>query len=323
MAPLSKDTVELATSIAEPTFPQADTQPKPAPGPSGHLRSDALSLEVAVKVHGSRVTQAPHGGAPNTEPFEEQSSTMIVFPQGGVLRLATAVNTGQMLVLTNSKTRQDAICRVVKVRANSNLPGYVEVEFTHQQPGYWGVNFPSQGPAATTQASSAPAFVPPQPEARQKEKPADDVSWRPASSPLGPAPKSLEAHQPLKELKPAVPPTRIAPPPKPETSFISIGSQEDVQAFASSTAAVKPGRTSETNERTFVSSAAGTPAAVDVSTGSEPTAPGSLSIAELRGDAPASPRVSIASAEVSETLRAAAAAAEETAENTQPVFGRF
>jgi hypothetical protein len=124
------------------------------------LRADALSLEVPVKVHGSRVTEVARGAAPHTEPFEEETGTMIVFPHGGVLRMSTAVTASQMLVVTNLKTRQDAICRVVKVRTFSNMQGYVEVEFTHQQPGYWGVHFPSEGPAQASASEPVPVIVP-------------------------------------------------------------------------------------------------------------------------------------------------------------------
>jgi periplasmic protein TonB len=116
---------------------------------TGQLRSDAVSLDVPVKIHGSRVTEVVLGVTPHTEPFEEHTSTMIVFPVGGVLRMSTPVSAGQAIVVTNLKSGQDAICRVVKVRTNPNLHSYVEIEFTHPQPGYWGVHFPSDGPLPT------------------------------------------------------------------------------------------------------------------------------------------------------------------------------
>ena len=144
MAPLTKDSVEAASPVASTPVVQTGAQSKP----TSSLRADALSLEVAVKVHGSRVIEVARGTAPRTEPFEEQTVTMIVFPQGAVLRMATLVNVSQMLVLTNIKTKQDSICRVLKVRPNANQGSYVEVEFTHRQPGYWGVQFPSEGSVA-------------------------------------------------------------------------------------------------------------------------------------------------------------------------------
>jgi periplasmic protein TonB len=161
MTPL-KETLEVGQVPAS----QEGSRPKPD---SGHLRSDAVSLDVPVKVHGSRVVEVVRGTTSHTEPFEEETSTMIVFPLGGVLKMTTQVSVGQAIVLTNLKTRQDAICRVVKTRANPNLHCYVEVEFSHPQPGYWGVRFQSDGPepspkvASPAAASSAPARVTPAP----------------------------------------------------------------------------------------------------------------------------------------------------------------
>ena len=153
MTPL-KDTLEAAAPVAEATTTQVSERPK---SDTGQLRADAVSLDVPVKVHGSRVTEVIRGITPHTEPFEEQTSTMIVFPQGGVLRMSTGVAAGQMVVLTNLKSGHDAICRVVKVRAYAQTQSYVELEFTNRQPGYWGVHFASDG------VEPVKAFVPPPP----------------------------------------------------------------------------------------------------------------------------------------------------------------
>jgi len=163
MAPLIKDSLDVANSTTTSELAASPTSaaPKPAAPSSPALRANALSLEVPVKVHGSRVTDVARGVAPHTEPFEEETGTMIVFPHGGVLRMSTAVTVSQMLVVTNLKTRQDAICRVVKVRTFTNMQGYVEVEFTHQQPGYWGVHFPSEGPAQPSTPAPAIPVAPP------------------------------------------------------------------------------------------------------------------------------------------------------------------
>ena len=148
MTPLTKETVEATSQTAESAVPRTVA---PAPNPT-RQRSEAVSLEIPIKVHGSRVTEVVMGITPHTEPFEEQSTTMIVFAQGGVLKMSTPVTTGQMMVLTNLKTRQDVICRVLKVRNNPNLQSYVEIEFTHPQPGYWGVFFPSDDSESAPQA---------------------------------------------------------------------------------------------------------------------------------------------------------------------------
>src|SRR5271156_2176076 len=308
MAPLTKDSVEVAGSVGEAATIRPAPPAKPAPAAGGQLRADARSLEIPVKVHGSRVADAANGAAPRTEPFEEQTSTMIVFPQGSVIRMSTAVNIGQMLVVTNLKTRQDAICRVVKVRTFTNMQGYVEVEFTHKQEGYWGVQFSGAGavPASgvVPPAAASPAPIP----AAVVSVPAQTSSVVAPSVPVGPvkAAQEIPAAPPVPKFVPAppvapvippapvaqvsqvvpapvqpaivapvaqvsyvaplppptfVPPpppppavvvpvaqaTYVAPPPEPaaakqETPFVWIGTQEEVQPSASSTATVvKPG----------------------------------------------------------------------------------
>src|SRR5271168_2723864 len=229
MAPLTKDTSEVTNSTAE----SGSSNRAPAKAsPAGHLRSDAVSLEVPVKVHGSRVTEVAREITPHTEPFEEQTSTMIVFPQGAVIRMSTSVNVGQMLVVTNLKSRQDAICRVVKVRTFSNLQGYVEVEFAHKQPGYWSVYFPSEGPAIVNKPAQPAAVAPAVPAVSKKPvSSASDISWAPAPSANASEEKPSEAASFPTAIKPPIaPPPQVISPAKPEPSFVSIGRQEQVQA---------------------------------------------------------------------------------------------
>jgi TonB family protein len=260
MAPLIKDSPDVANATTAAPTAQTSVPPKPAAASGGTLRADALSLEVPVKVHGSRVSEAAGGVAPRTEPFEEEASTMIVFPHGGVLRMSTAVTASQMLVVTNLKTRQDAICRVVKVRTFSNMQGYVEVEFTHQQPGYWGVHFPSEGPAAVRASETAPAVSAAAPVVI-REAPVKAAPIQNASAPVAPAaPVSFVAPTPA----PVAPPSVVVPPPaapvasvafnpppapppaipaapsKPEPAFISLGTQEKVEPAASATSPAPP-----------------------------------------------------------------------------------
>ena len=347
MAPLTKDSVEVTNSGTQTAVPQAGALPKQASAGGGHLRADALSLEVPVKVHGSRVTEVARGVAPRTEPFEEQTSTMIVFPQGAVLRMSTAVSASQMLVVTNLKTRQDAICRVIKVRTFSNMQGYVEVEFTHKQPGYWGVNFPSEGPAPSNQAAPAiPAVTPiAVPESPVKTSAIQNVSPTPATLPstVAPAPPlaPVAAPPPLASAPAAftpVTPTSVAPasvpPSKPESNFAPIGTQEEVQPAASATTpvAVKfvapvrpipsapvsastPAHTERVHEKIVPeipkpSIAAQALAEANIDITAEPAAPSTLSLNEVRGDESAATGVLAADAGL--------AAAEEQDEASAP-----
>jgi TonB family protein len=291
MAPLTKDTLEATNSVAEASGsnPGASTKSEQA----GHLRADAVSLEVPVKVHGSRVTEVVRGVTPHTQPFEEQTSTMIVFPQGAVIRMSTSVNVGQMLVVTNLKSRQDAICRVVKVRTFSNLQGYVEVEFTHKQPGYWSVYFPSEG-SATANRSAQPAAV--EPTAPASKKPlvssAPDISWAPAPPANSIAEKPIEATPAPTPVKPPTVAPQVVSPAKPEPSFISIGRQEQVQPAASTITpptapAIIPGF--ETSKRTPAQKKTDVESATNFSAAPIVEAPSAISSADLHAPTPAAP----------------------------------
>jgi TonB family protein len=239
MTPI-KETLESGSSSADTELSQGKARPRPE---SPHLRADAVSLELPVKVHGSLISNAVAGAAPQAQPFEEQTTTMIVFPQGGVLKMSTPVSAGQVMVLTSLKSRQDSICRVLKVRAYAKAQSYVEVEFTSPQPGYWGVYFPSDGPAVSRTAppeppvvSKVPAEAPPAPPANSAENKVQEVSWAPASSPRAPAAMQPElavrAESPQPAAVPPPPPPKLKPP---LSSFVSIGSKEDVELAASST----------------------------------------------------------------------------------------
>ena len=171
-----------------------------------------------MRVYGSRITQVPGQAEPNSEPFEEQTSTMIVFPQGAVLRMSTNVGVGQMLVVTNAKTKADAICRVVKVRTFSNTQGYVEVEFTTSQKNYWGVRFPSDGPAPAAPAPSAPvaAVPPPAPVAQKLVEPVKAPAPAPvAAVPNVEAPKQPAPVAPVVTPAPVSTTPAVVPPPAP------------------------------------------------------------------------------------------------------------
>jgi TonB family protein len=293
MAPLTKDAVEVPKSAGSAAAPTT----APPQQSSGQLRSDAVSLEIPMKIHGSRVTEVVRGMTPHTEPFEEETSTMIVFPHGAVVRMATAVNAGQMLVLTNSRTRQDAICRVVKVRTFSKMQAYVEIEFTHAQPGYWGVTFPGSAPAPAaakpaTPAPAAPLPVtpPPAPAANaapklKTEAPAPEISWAPArpAAPTVPPPSNPADASRSNETKTTTAPAVSAPPPSrpapAESAFISIGSHESVEVPATSTSRLFAKIAAESEKEEAKKSAA------IESPQAPPTMPiHSLSMKELLGD---------------------------------------
>jgi protein TonB len=279
----SKETLE----VGESPVSQGNSRPK---AESGHLRSDAVSLDVPIKVHGSRVTEVVRGTTAHTEPFEEQTTTMIVFPQGGVLRMSTVVSMGQAMVLTNLKSRQDAICRVVKVRTNPNMHSYVEIEFNQPQPGYWGVYFPSDGPELAKK--TAPA-VPPA-----------------MSIPSAPTTPSVAQQTEVTVKEKTVLEAPAALEPVPHTSL--TGPRDATAAVVESEKQIHPSEAP--NKRTGFDRPTMTPAAPSPA----------LSLAELRGDASAVSPKSSSGADVAEELEAGSQAIEGSSAGKESVtFGRF
>jgi TonB family protein len=328
MAPLTKDTLEAANTTSEAAVPKIGAPAKSAQS-GNSVRADAVSLEIPVNVHGSKVTEVVRDVTPHTEPFEEQTATMIVFPQGGVLRMSTSVSVGQMLVVTNLKSRQDAICRVVKVRTFSNLQGYVEVEFTHPQPGYWGVYFPSD--ASPRANKTVPSAAPVAAEPSAMEKPAapvssaQDVSWAPAAAAKSATQKPLDANPFASDAKlaPAAP-VPAAPVGKPETTFISIGSQEKVQPAASATVTTKPAAPVKSQPESQREPAVELPKPISVfnfPAAPPAPAPPSLSMDELRGDAASNNP--LASLEASSAAESDSAAPEEPSPRTDRAGSTF
>lgn len=243
----TKEALEVPNAIKDTTTPKANAS-------AGHLRADAVSLDVPVKVHGTRVIEAKRGVVPQTEPFEETTSTMIVFPLGAVVKMETAVVGGQMVVVTNLKSGHDAICRIVKVRPYAQKHCYVEIEFTHRQPGYWGVQFASDSAAGASPigphvaALNSPAAPPVSVDMKIEkghEADGDEKVWELAGSSLpklstvgmATAPAvPLPSPSPAAPLSAAAPTLASAPrPSKPESAFAPIGSQEKVQEAASAT----------------------------------------------------------------------------------------
>src|SRR6201984_1829203 len=295
MAPLTKDSVEAASPVAGTPAAQTGTQSKP----TSSLRADALSLEVAVKVHGSRVIEVARGTAPRTEPFEEQSVTVIVFPQGAVLRMTSAVNVSQMLVLTNIKTKQDSICRVLKVRPNANQGSYVEVEFTHRQPGYWGVQFPSE------ESVGPNAIAPPHQNLESH-----------TTSPVAAVPMTRPTTV-TREVKPATvaPTAAFAPRAKPESPFISIGSQEKVQEAASATAITKQLFPVEQRLESQTMASVAKNISVNDPLPAPPYTPLSVSMDDFRGDADSASAASVSTPTDEESASANLSASAEATAN--------
>jgi periplasmic protein TonB len=99
---------------------------------------DAVAHEAKVVVTGAR----PSDNTRSRELFAEDTTSVLVFENGGVIRLSAAVVPGQLLFLTNQDTKREVIAQVIRKRVNKPTSCYVELQFTQPSPGFWGIELP-------------------------------------------------------------------------------------------------------------------------------------------------------------------------------------
>jgi TonB family protein len=156
----------MSTRTIDP--PVSASTPVRKPGETH--RSHPVAIEIPVTVQGSR--SAPGHQLP--QQFVEETRTVLVFVEGGVLRISEEVAPGQFLILKNLCTNEEAPCVVVPKNIGS-AKGYVEVEFAQPADGFWGVDFSTgqANAAAVSPLMPGPAaLVPSKPVAPEKVSPA-------------------------------------------------------------------------------------------------------------------------------------------------------
>jgi TonB family protein len=99
-------------------------------------------VEIPVGVCGSRCVVSDLERPGRNQVFAEETSTVIVFPHGAVIRLSAAVAPGQMVMVANRKSAQVIPCRVVKAKNYPNVRGYAEIEFFRSRSDFWGAYIP-------------------------------------------------------------------------------------------------------------------------------------------------------------------------------------
>src|SRR5215470_10572652 len=115
----------------------------------GGVKAQPVAIEIPVTVNGASTV----AGSDKRQPFSESTQTVLVFGSGAVIRLAAAVGPGQLLFVTNEKSKQEVVCQVVKTKQNANGAGYVELKFTEATTDFWGIRAPGNGAGATAPAA--------------------------------------------------------------------------------------------------------------------------------------------------------------------------
>src|SRR5437588_5056679 len=185
MPPTAKDAENLA---AKPDGAARAASGSALPADSV-IKQQPVALEVPVTVNGASAVD----GSDKREPLSESTKTVLIFGSGAVIRLSSAVAPGQLLFLTNEKTKKEVVCQVVKSKNYRSVSGYVELEFTESVVGFWGMRFPGDRISPAPQharpalaANATPSAVPAKPAApvsAVKEavlKPAETKSTIPA-----------------------------------------------------------------------------------------------------------------------------------------------
>src|ERR1700722_1261969 len=198
MSTTAKDLEATNSQTTARTGASAEEANKPQPVP----------LEVPVTVNGARTVE----GSDKREPFSESTQTVLAMHNGAVIRLSSTVTAGQLLFLTNDKTKKEVVCQVVKSKNYRNVSGYVELEFTEAVAGFWGMRFPGERTTAPAPVAAAPArpaapIAPVAPVAPKIEAPTTtNVAPRVEPKPAAPAPRPAAPVAPvLPAAQPAAP----------------------------------------------------------------------------------------------------------------------
>jgi hypothetical protein len=75
-------------------------------------------------------------------PLTEETNTLVVNADGGLISLAMRVKPGQRLVLRNWSSAKEQDCRVVHVREKPIGKNEVGISFPSPMAKFWGVTFP-------------------------------------------------------------------------------------------------------------------------------------------------------------------------------------
>jgi TonB family protein len=216
---------------------RADSKPIAVPiGPSPQLAGDRFAAtesgakgieascqEVPIRALGHRAASDSQLQGGRGEPFEEDTTTMLLFPRGAVIRLTTPVACGRDLMLINKQTNRYVHCRITNLRTTPEV-SYVEIEFTHLISDFWGISFPRDAAKVASAVAAVAAQLP--------------------AEPLTNAPVNRRAYAPAKAMAAAAGVSAansgpMGPTPAPDSTIGSIpnrpgaATDEDDQASAS------------------------------------------------------------------------------------------
>ncbi len=150
-------------------------------GSPSDRNNNPVALEVQVIATGAR----PGDSDSQRELFTEETTTVLVFESGAVIRLTAAVVAGQLLFLTNKESRREVVAQVTRKRDFRPTSCYVEVEFSEPAPGFWGIEFPEHSELVPANAH--------QQEAAELVQASRTIAGKPSESAPVPSAQEVEA----------------------------------------------------------------------------------------------------------------------------------
>jgi protein TonB len=142
----SAQAASILTASPSASFPQPQLEEFPiepeeveasrsSPKPS--IKTNMIAHEVPVKATGAY----PDKSVGEHALFTEETSSVLVFENGGVIQLSAAVAPGQLLFLANMETKREVVAQVKRKRTYKPTSCYVELEFAEPAPRFWGMEF--------------------------------------------------------------------------------------------------------------------------------------------------------------------------------------
>jgi TonB family protein len=134
--------------IASPPATPSEPRPEELPieleevearqsGPKTTIKTNMVAQEVRVKATGARLGKSED----ERELFTEETTSVLIGENGGVVRLSAAVAPGQLLFLTNEESKREVVAQVKRKRTYKPTSCYVELEFAEPAQRFWGREF--------------------------------------------------------------------------------------------------------------------------------------------------------------------------------------
>ena len=121
--------------------------------PKPSTKTNMVAHEVQLKATGTRRAKS----AGERELFTEETNSVLVYENGGVIQLSADVVPGQLLFLANVESKREVVAQVKRKRTYKPMNCYVELEFAEPAPRFWGMEFSAAAALLPKDAKDAEA----------------------------------------------------------------------------------------------------------------------------------------------------------------------